>query len=283
MDFDGNLAFGDLVEAALREDLGGGDCTTNAIVDAAARCRALILAKEAGVLCGLPVARAVFERLSPEVQVVGLLPEGARLAGGRQPIAEVTGPTRAVLSGERLALNFLQRLSGIATLAAACVEAVRGTRAVILDTRKTTPGLRRLEKYAVRVGGGRNHRFGLFDGVLIKDNHIRAAGSIRRAVELVRRQVPPGMKVEVETTNRAQVEEALAAGAEIIMLDNMPPDQMRAMVALIAGRALVEASGGIRSSTLREVAETGVDFCSLGALTHSARALDISLDIMEER
>jgi nicotinate-nucleotide pyrophosphorylase (carboxylating) len=222
------------------------------------------------------VAEAVFRALDPDIGFERLVEEGETLSGPA-PVARVTGSLRAILTGERTALNLLGRLSGIATLTRRYVDAVAGTGVAILDTRKTTPGLRALEKHAVASGGGRNHRFGLFDGVLVKDNHLRAAGSVRGAVERLRDATD--LPVEVECDTLEQVEEALAAGADAILLDNMSPDQLRAAVALARGRARIEASGGVTLDTVRAIAETGVDEISVGALTHSAPALDVSLEL----
>jgi len=262
--------------AALAEDLGDGDVTTEATVDADATGGADLVVKEPGVVCGLAVAEAVFRAVDPELRFERLVEEGASVAAGTA-VARVAGPERAILTGERTALNFLARLSGIATLTRRYVDAVDGTGAAILDTRKTTPGLRALEKHAVATGGGRNHRFGLDDGVLVKDNHLRAAGSVESAVERLRAATP--LPIEVECDTLEQVSEALAAGAEAILLDNMIPDQLRAAVALARGRARLEASGGVTLENVRDVAETGVDEISVGALTHSARSLDVSLEL----
>jgi nicotinate-nucleotide pyrophosphorylase (carboxylating) len=226
----------------------------------------------------LPVAEAVFREIDPGFSWTAKATDGERVAKG-QTVAELHGRLRSILAGERLALNFLQRMSGIATLTRRYVDAVAGTKARILDTRKTVPGLRVLDKYAVRMGGGYNHRFGLYDGVILKDNHIRAAGGVGQAVERLRQTLPPGFKIEVEVGSLAEVEAALKARAEIVMLDNMSTQQMAEAVRLIAGRALVEASGGITLETVRAVAASGVDFISVGALTHSPPALDISLEI----
>jgi nicotinate-nucleotide pyrophosphorylase (carboxylating) len=261
------------VRAWLAEDVGTGDVTSAAVVDAEALSEARIVVKEPGTVCGLDVAAAVFEALGARLEP--LVADGDRVEPG--PIARVDGPARAVLTGERLALNLLGRLSGIATLTSRFVEAVDGTGVTILDTRKTTPGLRELEKYAVGCGGGTNHRLGLFDGVLIKDNHLRLAHSIGEAVARARGM---GLPVEVECDALDQVAEALEAGADRILLDNMRPDELRAAVALVDGRAELEASGGVTLETVRSVAETGVDFISVGALTHSAGALDCSLEVL---
>jgi nicotinate-nucleotide pyrophosphorylase (carboxylating) len=268
----------DIVRRALQEDLGPGDITTEACVAAERRGQAEIMAREGGVLAGMEAAREVFRQVGGCVYTA-LLADGAGLAEGAV-LARVEGPTRSLLMGERTALNFLQRLSGIATLTARFVATVAGTKATIVDTRKTTPGLRALEKAAVRAGGGRNHRMGLFDAVLIKDNHIAAAGGIGPAVEAARRDAPYTATIEVEAANLAQVDEALAAGADIIMLDNMDCGTLRAGVERIAGQVLVEASGGITLDSVADVAATGVDFISVGALTHSAPALDIAMKIL---
>jgi nicotinate-nucleotide pyrophosphorylase (carboxylating) len=270
-----------IVIRALEEDIGLGDVTTAATVAAAARCRAEVVAKAEGVICGLEVMAAVFAALDARVAFTAERDDGDRVSPG-DVAARLKGPTRAVLTGERTALNFLQRLSGIATLTAQYAAAVAGTRAQILDTRKTAPGLRALDKYAVQVGGGRNHRFGLFDGVLIKDNHIRAAGGVGEAVARARRAAHHLLKVEVEAQSMGQVTEALQAGADVVMLDNMSPGEVRAAVALIGGRARTEVSGGVTLETVRAYAETGADFISVGALTHSPAALDFSLEIVGE-
>lgn len=266
------------VAAALREDRADLDLTTLATVPAHARGKAQIIAREAGVIAGLPVAAAVFTLLDQDIVFAHRVEDGARLAAG-ETAAEIAGPLRPLLSGERVALNFLQRLSGTATATAALVEAVRGTSARILDTRKTTPGLRALEKYAVRMGGGANHRFSLAEMILIKDNHIAAAGGVGEAIRRAREYAPPYARIEVECETESQVNEAVAAGADLIMLDNMTPAEMRRMVALVAGRAKLEASGNITVANAAEVAATGVDYISSGAITHSAKALDLSLEI----
>jgi nicotinate-nucleotide pyrophosphorylase (carboxylating) len=264
------------VQAALAEDVGTGDVTTEATVAPEAVGEAELLVKEPGVVCGLGVVEATFRALDPEVRFEPLVPEGAVLEEAAA-VALVSGPERAILTGERVALNFLGRLSGIATLTKRYVDAVAGTGAAILDTRKTTPGLRALEKHAVACGGGRNHRFGLDDAVLVKDNHLRATGSIARAVELVR--TTTDLPIEVECERLDQVEEALAAGVDAVLLDNMTPGDLRAAVALVGRRARTEASGGITLENVRAVADTGVDEISVGALTHSARSLDVSLEL----
>lgn len=267
----------ELLERALAEDIGPGDVTTEWIIPATQRSKAVMMAKAPGVIAGLHLVRQVFALLDPEVQVTLQVGDGDRVLPG-EVIATLEGPTRGLLSGERLALNLLQRLSGIATLTRSYVEAVAGTGAVILDTRKTTPGLRALEKYAVQVGGGQNHRFGLYDMVLIKDNHIQAAGSITEAVWRVRQQNAQGLEIEVEVRTWAELEEALPLSVDRILLDNMTTEQMRQAVALANGRVPLEASGNVTLQRVREIAETGVDYISSGALTHSAKALDISMD-----
>ena len=267
----------ELLERALAEDIGPGDVTTEWIIPATQRSKAVMMAKAPGVIAGLHLVRQVFALLDPEVQVTLQVGDGDRVLPG-EVIATLEGPTRGLLSGERLALNLLQRLSGIATLTRSYVEAVAGTGAVILDTRKTTPGLRALEKYAVQVGGGQNHRFGLYDMVLIKDNHIQAAGSITEAVWRVRQQNAQGLEIEVEVRTWAELEEALPLSVDRILLDNMTTEQMRQAVALANGRVPLEASGNVTLQRVREIAETGVGYISSGALTHSAKALDISMD-----
>jgi len=262
--------------AALAEDVGEGDVTTEATVGEDAVGTAELLLREPGVVCGLAVAEAVFRALDPELRFESLVDEGTVVPGGTA-VARVTGPERAILTGERTALNFLARLSGIATITRRYVDAVAGTGAAILDTRKTTPGLRALEKHAVVTGGGRNHRFGLDDGVLVKDNHLRAAGSVATAVERLRATTP--LPVEVECDTLEQVSEALAAEADAILLDNMSLSELRAAVELARGRARLEASGGVTLENVRAIAETGADEISVGALTHSARSLDVSLEL----
>ncbi len=265
-----------VVLAALAEDIGAGDVTTEATVAVDAVGTAELLVKEAGVVCGLRVAETAFRALDPEIRFEARARDGDPVQA-QTVVARVTGSERALLTAERVALNFLGRLSGIATLTRRYVDAVEGTGAAILDTRKTTPGLRALEKHAVAAGGGRNHRFGLDDAVLIKDNHLRAAGSIGAAVMLVR--AATDLPVEVECETLAEVEEALAADVDAILLDNMSLDELRAAVALVDGRARLEGSGGVTLDTIRAIAETGVDEISVGALTHSARALDVSLEL----
>ena len=266
------------IEQALSEDIGPGDVTSEAIILADAVATAEIKAKQDLVLAGLEVGREVFLYLDPATAFEPLAKDGDRIKAGTV-LARVSGGTWTLLAGERVALNLLQHMSGIATLTTRYVEQLKGLKAQILDTRKTLPGLRRLEKYAVLMGGGKNHRFGLYDGILIKDNHITAAGGITKAVELARKNAHHLLRIEVETGNIDEVREALAARVDIIMLDNMPLDMMREAVRLIAGRALVEASGNVTLETVRAIAETGVDFISSGSLTHSAPAADISMKI----
>lgn len=269
----------DIIRNALKEDIGTGDITTLSTVGADRTVKGRYLAKEDGIICGLDIVRRVFELLDPSIIFQALAREGSRIRKG-DIIASVSGNAGNVLTGERVGLNLLQHMSGIATQTARAVDAVRGTQARIVDTRKTTPGLRVLEKYAVRAGGGSNHRSNLADGILIKDNHIAAAGGIANAVAAARLNAPHSLKIEVETENFEQIDEALAAGADIIMLDNMTVEDMRKAVERIKGRAMTEASGNMGDKTdkeLRAVAETGVDLISIGALTHSVKALDISL------
>ena len=269
------------MQLALAEDVGAGDITTLATVPPNAVAKAVMIAREPLVVAGLPVAEAVFRELSPALRITRAAKDGGPVKAGC-PLLQVDGPAQAILTAERVALNFIQRLSGIATLTSQFVDAVKKTRARILDTRKTTPGLRRLEKYAVTCGGGHNHRIGLFDHLLIKDNHLAAlrnqppnpiAAAVRRA-----REKYPGREVEVEADTLDQVEQALEAGADIILLDNMNLVQLRVAVQQAKGRAKTEASGGVNLASVRQIAETGVDYISVGALTHSARAVDIALD-----
>ncbi len=274
-----------MVEAALHEDGAWGDVTTGALVAPEQTGSGVVLAKEAGVLAGLPVMAAAFEALDATIQFRPRVWDGGRVRAGEE-IADLRGPYAAMLRAERVALNFVQRLSGIASATARAVELVAGLPVRIVDTRKTIPGMRMLEKYAIRVGGGHNHRFNLADGILIKDNHLaalRARGlGVADAVSLARQGAPHTLRVEVEADTLDQVVEALIAGADIILLDNMSPEQMREAVSKCRGRALTEASGGITLANLRAAAETGVDLISLGALTHSVKALDISLDLTPE-
>jgi nicotinate-nucleotide pyrophosphorylase (carboxylating) len=267
-----------LVRGALIEDLGrAGDITTDAIVLGEAQADTALVARAPGLVAGLDLALLAFKLVDPAIMATMRLRDGAHVASGDM-IATVSGPARGILTAERVALNFLTHLSGIATATAAVVQAVQGTQARITCTRKTTPGLRAVQKYAVRVGGGANHRFGLDDAVLIKDNHIAAAGGILPAVERVRAGIGHLVKVEVEVDGLGQIEDALVAGADAVLLDNMQPEELRRAVAMVDGRAITEASGGITPATAPAVAATGVDLISIGWLTHSVTALDIGLD-----
>jgi len=271
------------VRAALAEDIGRGDVTSQATVPAKATLAVVMRAREPLVVVGLAFAEMAFRQLSPAIRIRRLACDGQHLKAGAG-LLRISGPARAILSAERVALNFVQRLSGVATLTARYVAAARGTGAQILDTRKTTPGWRRFEKYAVACGGGRNHRFGLYDLVLIKDNHLAALRKMRpnpvaAAVQRARKTFPR-LKIEVEADTLVQVQQAVAAGADIILLDNMTPAQLRRAVKLVAGRAKTEASGGVNLKTVRAIANSGVDFISVGAITHSAWAVDIGLDFL---
>ncbi|HVA84939.1 MAG TPA: carboxylating nicotinate-nucleotide diphosphorylase [Candidatus Saccharimonadales bacterium] len=264
---------------ALDEDVGSGDLTTEGLVDPGLRCHARIIVREPGVVAGIGIVEAVYRELSRDVSFDWLARDGQRIETAGRVIGRIDGPARALLTGERTALNLLGRLCGIATLTSRFVDAVAGTGAVILDTRKTTPGLRALEKYAVRCGGATNHRMGLYDAVLIKDNHVAAADGVERAVRRARAAVPH-RPIEVEADTLTQVHEALRAGADRVLLDNMPLPALREAVAIAAGRVPLEASGGVSLATVRDIALTGVDFISVGALTHSACALDVSLEVL---
>ena len=269
------------VRLALAEDIGGGDATTLATVPSDARTRAILRAREPLVVCGVEFAEAAFRQLAKKIKIKACLRDAQHAKAGDR-LMEISGPARAILSAERVALNFVQRLSGVATATARFVAAVRGTDAQILDTRKTTPGWRHFEKYAVACGGGRNHRLGLSDMILLKDNHLAALRDVKpnavaAAVARARNKYPK-LKIEVEADTIAQVAQAATAGADVILLDNMSLAQMRRAVKLVAGRAELEASGGVNLKTVRAIAKTGVDFISVGAITHSARAMDIGLD-----
>lgn len=265
-----------IIETALQEDIGLGDITTEVTVAPETMARAELVAKEDFVLSGIDVAGRVFQTVNSAVDFEKLLQDGCKVRKG-EVLAWLRGPAASLLQGERVALNLMQRMSAIASLTSRYVAAVAGTKAVIVDTRKTVPGLRVLDKYSVRMGGGRNHRIGLFDGVLIKENHVAAAGGIGAAIERARQKLPHTLKIEIETRNFDEVEQALAAGADIIMLDNMSFAEMRQAVELIAERALIEASGGVNLETVADIAATGVDIISVGALTHSIKAADISM------
>lgn len=267
-----------IVTLSLKEDIGKGDITTNLIVNDKLKCLAIIKSKDTGVLAGNPIAELVFKRLDSRIKYIQRKKDGDTI-NPNDIIAEVRGSVRTVLTGERLSLNFLQRLSGIATLSQKFVNKTKGFDVKIIDTRKTTPGLRILEKYAVTVGGCYNHRFGLFDGILIKDNHIKIAGNIEKAVLKVRAK-HKNKEIEVETSNINQVREALKSGADIIMLDNMTPDKIKKAVKIIDSKAMTEASGGINLDNIGEYAKTGVDYISVGVLTHSAKSLDIGLYVL---
>lgn len=268
-----------LFDLAYAEDIGDGDITTNNLIPPNADKTAILVVKKDGVIAGLPVAEMVFKKFDKNLVWKTLLPDGSKVNQG-DIIAEFKGNYRALLTGERKALNFLQRLSGIATYANKCMKEVEGTKVEILDTRKTLPGYRHLDKYAVRMGGGSNHRFGLYDMVMIKDNHIQVSGGIKQAVDAIRSKIPKSIKIEVETSNLEMVQEALDAEVDIIMLDNMSSKLMTEAVKIINNRAKIEASGNMTVKRIHKVAKTGVDFISIGALTHSVKALDISQKII---
>jgi nicotinate-nucleotide pyrophosphorylase (carboxylating) len=268
----------EIIKTALKEDINYIDTTTDLVIPEGHKSSAALIAKAEGVLCGIEVAVRAFTMLDGGIRYSIFKKDGDRIKPGDK-IAVIEGPARALLKGERTALNLLQHMSGIATETDRCVQIVKGTKAAITDTRKTMPGLRALQKYAVAIGGGKNHRFNLSDGAMLKDNHIDAAGGIAAAVRAIRERLGHMVRLEVETRNIDEVKEAIKAGADVIMLDNMTCEQMREAVKLAAGRVLLEASGGITGENLRAVAETGVDIISIGALTHSVRALDISMKI----
>jgi nicotinate-nucleotide pyrophosphorylase (carboxylating) len=273
------LLIHDAVRAALAEDLGrAGDVTTQAAIPAGATARAVIAAREAGVVAGLPLARAAFLQMEPRIGFEARLEDGARVAPG-EIVARIEGPARAILSAERVALNYMGRLSGVASLTATYAERIAHTRARVCDTRKTTPLMRAFEKYAVRCGGGANHRFGLDDAVLIKDNHIAVAGGVAPALRAAKAFVGHLTRIEIEVDTLDQLREVLTEGADAVLLDNMRPDALRQAVEMVARRMICEASGGVTLDTVASIAETGVDLISVGALTHSARVLDLGLDI----
>jgi nicotinate-nucleotide pyrophosphorylase (carboxylating) len=280
MTADETIQLARMVRVALSEDSGGGDITTRRLFSRAVKAKGAIIVKQQAIIAGLPAARAVFQAVDQTVRFRPRVREGARVEQGKI-IATLSGDGRSLLAGERVALNFLQHLSGVATLTRRFVDAVQGTQAVILDTRKTIPGLRLLEKYAVRMGGGHNHRMNLGDGILIKDNHIALAGGLRSAVQAAKQQIGRTRRrpIEVEATTLDEVQEAVAAGAEIILLDNMPVATIKEAVLLIGTRAKTEVSGGVHLQNVRELAATGVDAISIGALTHSAPAVDLSLEV----
>lgn len=267
----------ELIERALQEDLGTGDLSS-AIFPASAKIQAKIYAKEEGIVCGLEITKQVFLIIDSDLEVVLLHHDGESVERG-QVVMEIKGSVNSILKGERIALNFLQHLSGVATATNQLVRECEGLPTKITDTRKTLPGLRMLQKYAVRMGGGQNHRFGLYDGVMLKDNHIAAAGGIKTAVDSARRNIGHMVKIEVECESLGQVKEALEAGADVIMLDNMNLKEMTQAVEIVGGKAILEASGGIKEGAVRAIAQTGVDVISVGAITHSVKALDFSLDL----
>ena len=267
-----------LIREALEEDIGSGDVTTSAVLAGDETGIARAVAKDDIIVAGVDVFKEVFLQFDKDINFITVFKDG-QPAGRGDVLVEISGRLCDILTAERVALNFFQRMCGIATLTRKYVDEIGGTGAKILDTRKTVPCLRDLDKYAVKIGGGFNHRFGLYGGVMIKDNHIDAAGGILKAVEMISSHVPPGLNVEVEAQNLSEVEEALSAGVDIIMLDNMKIDDMKKAVSLIGGRALIEASGNVTIANVREIAETGVDYISVGSITHSAPAADISLRI----
>jgi len=270
-----------IIEAALQEDLPQGDITSESIIPDDSRSLAIILAKEDGILAGMDVASRVFEKIDPDVEFKREKDDGQKFSKG-ETLAELEGSSISILKGERTALNFLQRMSGIATTTGRFVEALKGTRTKILDTRKTTPGLRNLEKYAVKMGGGQNHRRNLSEMVLIKDNHLKLVGSISEAVKRAKERVAPGIKVEVEATCLTEVQEAVRSGADMVMLDNMSMGKMKEVVKWIEGRIPIEVSGSVTLSKIREIAALRIDFISVGSLTHSYRSVDISMEFLEE-
>ena len=267
-----------LIDWALHEDIGSGDLTTDGVIEEETQAKGIFMAKDAMIIAGIEIVPRIFKKSHHPFNFKAFFKDGDSVANGDM-IAFIEGNAKIILSYERVVLNFLQRLSGIATYASKFAAQVEGTKAKIVDTRKTTPGWRMLEKYAVSVGGGKNHRFGLFDAVLIKDNHIKLSGGIKEAVEKIRKFVPPYLKVEVEVSNLKEIEDALQVGAEIIMLDNMNTDEMKEAIKRIAGKAVIEVSGGVNLSNIREIALMGVDLISIGALTHSPSAVDISMKV----
>lgn len=273
-----NFQLRQFVEAALTEDIRSGDITTNTLIPAEAQAVALMRFRESGIVCGIEAAKSTFRLLDSNINLKVLLADGDAVNAGEVAL-EIRGNARAILTGERVSLNIVQHLSGIASATAQYVKETEGTKARIVDTRKTTPGLRLLEKYAVRCGGGHNHRYALDDMILIKDNHVALCGGIQNAVSRARKNVGQSVKIEVECDTLDQVREALQAGAELILLDNMPPATLHEAVEIVSGKALCEASGGINLQTVRGVAQSGVDVISVGALTHSVRALDVGLDV----
>lgn len=275
-----NILIDKIIEQALLEDIGTGDITTEYIISSNLTAKGIIKASEEGVVVGLDIACLVFNKLDPEIVFQKKIKDGTKVALGKV-LAEISGSARTILKGERVALNFLQRMSGIATITSKFCQQVKDFPVRIVDTRKTTPGLRILEKYAVLMGGGYNHRFGLYDAVLIKDNHIAVAGGIKSAVNSVRKQISHTIKIEVEVENLSQLQKALEMKVDIIMLDNMDLDTMKEAAKMAKGKAIIEASGGITLEKVRTIAQTGVDLISIGALTHSVKSLDISMEILK--
>ena len=275
-----NILIDKIIEQALLEDIGTGDITTESIIPYDLKSKGIIKTKEEGVIAGLKIANLVFKKLDSEIIFEKKIKDGTKVARNKV-LAEISGPARTILKGERVALNFLQRMSGIATITSKFCQQVKDLPVRIVDTRKTTPGLRILEKYAVRIGGGYNHRFGLYDAVLIKDNHIAIAGGIKSVVNSTRKQISHMVKIEVEVENLSQLQEALEMKADIIMLDNMDLNTMKRAVKTVKGKALIEASGGVTLEKVRKIAQTGVDLISIGTLTHSAKSLDIGMEILK--
>ena len=274
-----NILIDKIIEQALLEDIGTGDITTESIIPYDLKTKGIIKTKEEGVIAGLKIANLVFKKLDSEIIFEKKIKDGTKVARDKV-LAEISGPARTILKGERVALNFLQRMSGIATITSKFCQQVKDLPVRIVDTRKTTPGLRILEKYAVRIGGGYNHRFGLYDAVLIKDNHIAIAGGIKSVVNSTRKQISHMVKIEVEVENLSQLQEALEMKADIIMLDNMDLNTMKRAVKTVKGKALIEASGGVTLEKVRKIAQTGVDLISIGTLTHSVKSLDIGMEII---
>jgi len=274
-----NILIDKIIERALLEDIGTGDITTESIIPSNLKAKGIIKTFEKGVVAGLDIACLVFQKLDAEIVFQEKTKDGTKVIRGKE-LAEITGPARTILMGERVALNFLQRMSGIATITSKFCEEVKDFPVRIVDTRKTTPGLRILEKYAVRMGGGYNHRFGLYDAVLIKDNHIAVAGGIKSAVDSVRKQSSHTVKIEVEVESLSQLQEALKAQVDIIMLDNMDLETMKEAVKMVKGKILIEASGEITLEKVRKIAQAGIDLISIGALTHSVKSLNISMEII---
>ena len=274
-----NIIVDKIIEQALLEDIGTGDITTKSIIPSNLKAKGIIKTSGEGVVAGLGIACLVFKKLDLDVTFQEKIKDGTKVAQGKV-LVEITGPARTILKGERVALNFLQRMSGIATITSKFCQKVKDCPVRIVDTRKTTPGLRILEKYAVCMGGGYNHRFGLYDAVLIKDNHIAVAGGIKSAVNSVRKQISHTVNIEVEVENLSQLQEALEMKVDIIMLDNMNLDTMKEAVKMVKGKVLIEASGGVTLENVRKIAQTGVDLISVGALTHSVKSLDISMEII---